>query len=394
VPLVTLCESTRSAAITNDASSDPRANPITRKTLGDARSVLTVPLLVRGTVIGILVFASSWMDVFDDAAMDFAIRLSASVSLALENARLYESERAEAEAIAAINSELCAANDDLKLANIKLENVNTLLDEATNAKSRFLSSMSHELRTPLNSVIGFSKVLLKGMAGPLNAEQERQVRMITESGERLLALINDVLDLSRIEAGGLQLETQRFSVTDSLDSVLMSTRPLADEKGITLRLMKPCCDPYLVSDPTRFQEILLNLVGNAIKFTDEGSVAVEVACPEGWLQMSVSDTGRGIPPEHLDRIFDDFYQVPDKDGAQIVGTGLGLPLSRKLAEALGGSITVRSELGVGSTFTLSLPATDKTPEGKREEVVLPTEAASGEPRSKQKASATQAHSRR
>jgi signal transduction histidine kinase len=229
---------------------------------------------------------------------------------------------------------------------------------ANRAKSEFLASMSHELRTPLNSIIGFSNVMMRGMAGTLTDEQERQVGMINESGIHLLSLINDILDLSRIESGRLELRMEDLRVRDVVRQAAETVRPLADQRCLTLttEVAEECTD--VRADPRSLHQILLNLLGNAIKFTELGGVTLRATCSEHELRFEVADTGIGIDSSRLDDIFDEFRQYEQPGVAKPEGAGLGLPVSRRLAERLGGRIEVESVLGRGSTFTLVVPRGD------------------------------------
>lgn len=229
------------------------------------------------------------------------------------------------------------------------------LTVANEAKTRFLRSMSHELRTPLNSVIGFASLLADGAPGPINEEQERQLRMIESSGQHLLALINDILDLSKIEAGATELHWEPIDVAGLVAEVASECRPAAEAKQLTLTV-NPCePGPTVTSDVRSVRQILFNLVGNAIKFTNEGSIVLSFSQPvAGRVAVSVSDTGPGIGLDERARIFAEFEQgtasAPDQEG-----TGLGLAISRELTSALGGTLEVESRMGFGSTFTLRLP---------------------------------------
>jgi len=236
-----------------------------------------------------------------------------------------------------------------------LERLNEELRVATEAKSRFLASMSHELRTPLNSIIGFTGILLQGLAGELNDEQAKQMHMVEGSGKRLLALIDDVLDLSRIEAGRSEVVSVEFDPAEMVDSVVSAIRPLAEERGLDLRVEVADGVGTTSTDIGKVRQILTNLLSNAVKFTQRGGIVVSVAPATGdRLVFSVSDTGAGISADEIEAIFDEFTQ--GRAGAEVLqGTGLGLAISRKLARMLGGDLAVRSELGKGSTFTLTLP---------------------------------------
>jgi hypothetical protein len=221
--------------------------------------------------------------------------------------------------------------------------------------------MSHELRTPLNSIIGFTGVVLQGHAGPLTDEQRRQLGMVRDSGQHLLALINQVLELSRLEHTGPSVLTAILDIGAAARRAAETLRPLAEGKGLGLTVNVSSDLPQISTDRLRLDQILYNLVGNAIKFTECGSVSISVdASANGNVRFTVADTGLGIPPEEQSNIFEDFYQMVPADGGKAGGTGLGLSISRRLAESLGGSIELESEMGCGSAFTLVLPAAPPT----------------------------------
>ncbi len=248
-----------------------------------------------------------------------------------------------------------ARTRELSTANIELMNTNAELEQATRAKSSFLASMSHELRTPLNSIIGFTTILLKGLAGPINDEQRTQLSMVSESGGHLLSLINDVLDLSKIEAGRATACVEDVDLEALIEAVRDMVDPLAEAKGLQLVFTSGSEGESLRSDPRILTQILINLVGNAIKFTDSGTVSLTVSDEGDVMAFDVSDTGYGIGPSDLPHIMESFYQAELTDRAKSPGTGLGLSISSQLAAVLGGSLSVESELGVGSTFTLTIP---------------------------------------
>lgn len=259
------------------------------------------------------------------------------------------------EGLEGLNQELTATNEELARVIQGLEETNRRLDEATRAKSEFLANMSHELRTPLNSIIGFSGILRQGLAGQLTDEQSKQVQMISTAGQHLLNLINEILDLASIEAGGVHLRLERFSARDAAVLVAQTMRPLAEQKGLEIEWDHDAPDVWMTSDPTRLEQIVLNLLSNAVKFTDVGRIVLQVSAAPDGATITVSDSGRGVPPEDAERIFEDFYQGIAMEGGKHAGTGLGLSVSRRLARMLGGDIEVDSSLGRGSTFTLRLP---------------------------------------
>jgi signal transduction histidine kinase len=232
-------------------------------------------------------------------------------------------------------------------------------ESADHLKSAFLATMSHELRTPLNSIIGFSGILEQGLAGPLNPEQAKQMAMVRGSARHLLDLINDVLDLSKIEAGELQVSTEVFDMRALVSGAVETIRPLADKKGLTLRVdIAPEVDSF-ASDRRRVEQILLNLLGNAVKFTERGEVSVNAGADgSSSILVSIQDCGIGIKPEDLAELFRPFRQIDAGLTRNHEGTGLGLAICRRLAHLLGGEIYAESEHGVGSTFTLVLPAAE------------------------------------
>ncbi|MHB8800871.1 MAG: ATP-binding protein [Thermoanaerobaculia bacterium] len=234
-------------------------------------------------------------------------------------------------------------------------------EESDRLKSAFLATMSHELRTPLNSIIGFSGVLMQGLAGPLNEEQQKQMGMVCGSAGHLLALINDVLDISKIEARELTLAAETFDLRASLANLVRSATPLASQKGLTLEHELGPEVGEITSDRRRVEQVVLNLLSNAVKFTDRGSVTLACTADDAHATIRVVDTGIGIRPEDLGKLFQPFRQVDAGTARHYDGTGLGLSISRKLAELLGGSIAVESEPGRGSTFTVVLPLRRKAP---------------------------------
>lgn len=246
-----------------------------------------------------------------------------------------------------VNSDLDRKVDELAQANMALYESNRL-------KSDFLATMSHELRTPLNSILGFSEVLLS--SDQLGDKQLRWVRNIQSSGERLLNLINDILDLAKIEAGKMQVRLTEFSVYDVCEGLLTMFRPLAEKKNIELRSQMESGIPVLRQDVGKLQQILSNLLSNAVKFTPEGGrVLLQAEAGPGCVLLTVADTGVGIAAEEQELVFEKFRQGGTALTREHAGTGLGLSIVRELAKLLGGEVTLKSELGRGSTFTVRLP---------------------------------------
>jgi protein-histidine pros-kinase len=239
-----------------------------------------------------------------------------------------------------------------------LQEKNVELEKASRAKDRFLASMSHELRTPLNAILGFTGTLLMKLPGPLTSDQERQLRTVQASGQHLLSLINDLLDLAKIESGKVELNLESISCQVVVQEVATALRPLAEAKGLAFEAAVSPPDLAVRADRRALSQILLNLVNNAIKFTEQGRVLLQVSTRQEAdrvvTELSVSDTGIGIRPDEQAQLFEPFTRVGGDRRHRQEGTGLGLHLSRKLAELLGGRITLQSEYGVGSTFTLTL----------------------------------------
>ncbi len=238
-----------------------------------------------------------------------------------------------------------------------LEEQSQQLEVASRHKSEFLANMSHELRTPLNAIIGFSEVLLERMFGDLNPRQDDYLQDICSSGRHLLTLINDILDLSKVEAGRMELDLGSFSLREALENSLMMVRERASHHGITLSLdIEPQLD-LIVADEIRIKQVILNLLTNAVKFTpDGGRVDVTARLVDGEVHVSVCDTGIGITDEDQARVFEAFQQVSHGSIPKPEGTGLGLALSKKIVELHGGRIWLESQVGVGSTFSFAIPA--------------------------------------
>ncbi len=247
------------------------------------------------------------------------------------------------------------AEEEIKKYAGELEQANMKLKELDHLKSTFLASMSHELRTPLNSIIGFTGIILQGMAGEVNEEQRKQLTMVKNSANHLLDLIEDILDISKVEAGKVELSLEEFNLDDVAGEVVETLSPEANKKGLELVSEVPK-GITLFSDIRRVKQVVMNLVSNAVKFSDQGSVKIATRVPgDDNIEIRVIDTGLGIKREDMDKLFQPFQQIDVSLAKRHAGTGLGLHLTRKLVTLLAGEIWVESEWGVGSTFTFTLP---------------------------------------
>ena len=319
--------------VVNDTAIDPthRPNPLLPATRAEAG----IPLKVGSRILGALDIQSTEINAF--LAEDIAIleTLADQIAVALDNANSYQlAQKAFSE-----------------------------MQELDRIKSQFLANMSHELRTPLNSIIGFSRVILKGIDGPVSSQQQQDLTAIYNSGHHLLGLINDILDLSKIDAGKMELYLEELNISDTISSVMSTGMGLLKDKPVKLISKVPADLPTVRADPMRIRQVLINLISNAAKFTDEGSVTVsaEVQPAEnGKLEMliNVTDTGPGIAKEDQSKLFQAFSQVDSSPTRKTGGTGLGLSICQRLIDLHGGTIGVHSEIGQGSTFyfTLSLYA--------------------------------------
>jgi len=248
---------------------------------------------------------------------------------------------------------------DLQLKTEELEKAYLELKEADKLKSVFLASMSHELRTPLNSIIGFTGILLMGMVGDLSEEQKTQLKIVKESANHLLALINDILDISKIEAGKVELNKENFAVNEVIQGVVDSLQQKATEKGIYLK-NDTSAEIEIFSDKRRVRQIIINLLGNAVKFTESGGVTISTeTTQDNLLEIKVEDSGIGIKQEDMKRLFEPFQQIDSSLTKKYEGTGLGLHLTQKLLAVLNGEISVKSVSGKGTTFTVTLPVNNK-----------------------------------
>ena len=255
-----------------------------------------------------------------------------------------------------IESRVAERTRDLEAARAELEAKSRQIEEVDRLKNAFIANMSHEIRTPLNSVLALTQLLREGVAGPLTVDQRKYLQVIERNGHGLLHLINDVLDLSRIEAGHLEMDTEDLDLAPHVELVVEALAPLAAGKNLDLIVNLPPELPAARGDPDRFRQILTNLIGNAIKFTESGGqVMIGAEAHPETIVVVVTDTGVGIPDRHRDKIFQEFYQVDQTLVRRQGGTGLGLAIARRLARLMGGDITVESVVSRGSRFSISLP---------------------------------------
>jgi signal transduction histidine kinase len=317
----------RVIAIANAQDSREHPDVAERSRAIGYRSMLSVPMLRGDTAIGAINVVRVEAVPFTDAQIELLRTFADQAVIAVENVRLFN----------------------------EIEDKSRQLEVASRHKSEFLANMSHELRTPLNAIIGFSEVLADGMFGDVNDKQAEYLHDILESGRHLLSLINDILDLSKVEAGRMELDPSDVDLAAAIDNTLTLVRERAGRRGIALARAVDARVGVVRADERKVKQVLLNLLSNALKFTPEGGrIDVRAAVDEGRVQISVADTGVGIAPADQEAIFEEFRQVGTAS-RKVEGTGLGLALSRKFIELHGGRIWVSSEPGVGSTFTFTLP---------------------------------------
>jgi signal transduction histidine kinase len=366
--LTALAAGTRRPVTSPDVTRDPRFLNQPWAVAEGLVSCIVVPLIVGERITGALAVYTRVPHDFSDDEVDLLRSFAAQAAIAIENARLYQEIRQHA---ATLEQRVQERTRELEAANLSL-----LL--ASQHKSEFLANMSHDIRTPLNSIIGFSELLKQQGVGPLTEKQARYIGHIHNSGKHLHALVNDILDLSKVEAGRLELHCERIALPAFLEDALALVRSPAMKKQIALSLEAPADLPPVEADPVRLRQILFNLLSNAIKFTPDGGLITVAARRVNWsngqivdssrpidqstsrpidcLEIRVTDTGIGIRPEDLGKLFREFTQLDTPAARQGDGTGLGLALCKRLVELHGGRIWASSAgEGKGSTFTVVLP---------------------------------------
>jgi GAF domain-containing protein len=310
-----------------DVMADPDYKMTDVMKVAGVRTLLGVPMLREGTPTGVIVLMRSEVRPFTEKQIELAQTFADQAVIAIENVRLFE----------------------------EIQDKSRQVEEASKHKSQFLANMSHELRTPLNAILGYTELIIDGIYGEAPEKMRTVMERVQSNGKHLLGLINDVLDLSKIEAGQLVLSIQDYSIKDVVHGVYSAVEPLANSKKLAFKIDVPANLPPARGDDRRLTQVLLNLVGNAIKFTDAGEVAVKAAASNGAYTISVRDTGPGIAAADQAKIFDEFQQADSTQTKAKGGTGLGLSIAKRIIEMHGGKLWVESSLGAGSTFSFTVP---------------------------------------
>jgi signal transduction histidine kinase len=319
-------------------------------------SVLNISLNAQRQLVGIMVFFGYEAAIMTGEDRTFLNTVASQVGTAIYNSRLFEQVQ---DYTTNLEREVAARTSDLTAANEKLKTARDLANEASRAKSAFLANMSHELRTPLNAILGYSE-LLQEEAQDIQPDFIPPLQKINTAGRHLLSLLSGILDLSKIEAGKMLLQPENFRVSHLVDEVANTILPLVEKNANRIEVNYPDNPGTMWADMTKVRQVLYNLLSNACKFTDKGLIQLEVRreMVEGaeWVKFKVSDTGIGISPETMKKLFNEFTQADASTTRKYGGTGLGLVISQRFCQMMGGQITAESEPGKGSTFTINLPA--------------------------------------